>query len=62
MTLDAEAVVHIDQCWGCNRLRIPKPWTPGTLPLLRSEGRLRVGEYLCSNPDCGANDIIGRKR
>lgn len=49
--------IEVGQCWGCNRLRIPKPWTPATLSLLRSEGRLRVDEYLCNHEGCPANAI-----
>jgi hypothetical protein len=55
------ATVSVGKCWGCGRLRIPKPWTPETLPLLDSERRLRFHEYLCDNDDCPANAIAGVK-
>lgn len=47
-----DGIVEVGQCWGCNRLHIPKPWTPATLDLLRREGRLRVREILCGVPPC----------
>lgn len=53
--------VVVEQCWGCNRLRIPRPWTPSTLPLLQSEGRLRYREYLCGHDDCDAERIVNPK-
>lgn len=55
------ATVTVESCWGCNRIRLPKPWTPEWLPLLRSERRLRWREYLCSRDDCPANAIAERR-
>jgi hypothetical protein len=54
--------VVVERCWGCNRVRIPKPWTPGTLALLRSEQRLVETEYLCGHDDCPAKAIAEGSR
>lgn len=56
------ATVLVERCWGCNRIRLPKPWTPEWLPLLNRERRLRWGEYLCSRGDCMATTIANRGR
>ena len=59
--LEADARVVIEQCWGCNVLRIPKPWTVATLPLLRAERRLVIREFLCNRSDCPAEQIANPK-
>lgn len=59
---DLDTRVIVRQCWGCNRLLIPKPWTPGTLALLRLEGRLVYDEYLCDHADCPANVLARSHR
>ncbi len=50
--LEDRAIVVIEQCWGCNRLRGPK-WAEGWLPVLNAEGRLRFREYICDNGPTG---------
>lgn len=45
------------RCFGCNRIKMPTPWTPAWIPLLRAERRLHWREYLCDHDDCQANDI-----
>lgn len=64
MTVELEdrAMVHMEVCWGgCDRLRGPKPWmSRAMVALLRSEGRLTLGEYLCGDSKCPGNVIANQ--
>ncbi len=55
-----DRTVEAEQCWGCNRVRSRDSLED--LILAAAEGRLRMGEYLCENDDCPANDIARNHR
>ncbi len=58
VTIPEQRILPVEQCWGCNRLRIPKPHRPQDFDKLRKAGiQIRFREYLCAHDDCGANAI-----